>query len=291
MKILLVDVDSVIPNLALMKISAQHKNRGDDVYLNHCTHPDKVYFSCVFKKNKPNREWLEKLYPDSKIKIGGSGYDLNVKLNDEIEFLKPDYDLYPSTYSQGYTTRGCIRECPWCIVHKKEGIFKKHQHIQKFHDERFDTVMVMDNNWLADKEWFMDNTDYILDNNLKVIEHGMDIRLLDGEIASRLNELKFPTYMKFAFDQKEDESNVLNGIGLLEDAGINIRQKVMFYVLSGFNTSFEEDVYRCNLLKKCNTNAFVMPYRKDYKIKNLARWANRKWFYWGMSFDEYRKQR
>ena len=48
MRVLLVDVDSKIPNLALMKIGAWHKTQGDETGLVMCD-PDKVYISCVFK--------------------------------------------------------------------------------------------------------------------------------------------------------------------------------------------------------------------------------------------------
>jgi len=50
MKVLLVDVDSRIPNLALMKISAWHKSQGDETGF-AIENPDMVYISCVFKKN------------------------------------------------------------------------------------------------------------------------------------------------------------------------------------------------------------------------------------------------
>lgn len=289
MKILLIDVDSKIPNLALMKISNHHKDNGDEVYLNHCNTPDMVYISCVFKNNAPNMEWIRSIYPNAEINVGGPGVNYE-QLPHYIDMLKPDYDLYPSEYSQGYTTRGCIRNCPWCIVRKKEGKFYRKQHVKVFHDNKFDTIMIMDNNWLADKDWFFENTDYILENNLKVIEHGMDIRLMDPEIAGRLSELKFAKPMKFAFDQIKEKDAVLKGIEILKNAGINLRQHVMFYVLCGYNTTEKEDLYRCNLLKNEKVNAFVMPYKKTGFIKDLARWANRKWLYWGIDFEDYKNK-
>ena len=96
MKVLLIDVDSKIPNLALMKISAYHKSVGDTVGINNISSPDKVYASVIFKKNKHNVDGLRFLYPESEIVIGGSGYDLVIKLPEEIENIKPDYNLYPN---------------------------------------------------------------------------------------------------------------------------------------------------------------------------------------------------
>lgn len=287
MKVLLVDIDSKIPNLALMKISKYHKNIGDVVGFN-VSNPDRVYISCIFKKNREQAYGVSAMYPDSDIRFGGPGINYSV-LPSEIENCKPDYDLYPSKYSQGYTTRGCVRNCSWCIVKDKEGKYRRDKPVDYFHDSRFDTVMVMDNNWLADQEWFMSNTDYILEEGLRVIEHGMDIRLLTPEIAERLRELKWSKPMKFAYDQPGEREAVMEGIQTLKDAGVNVRQNVMFYVLAGYNTTPEEDLKRCNELKKWGTNAFVMPYQKTSFIKDLARWSNRKQLYWSMDFEEYHK--
>ena len=287
MNVLLIDIDSKIPNLALMKISAYHKQRGDEVDF-YMKDPDLIYVSCVFKKNREQALGLKQFYPNSKIIFGGSGINYNV-LDPEIEFIKPDYNLYPSSYSQGYTTRGCIKNCPFCIVHNKEGKLTRHQHIKEFYDDRFNKVMLMDNNILVDKEWFFEQSDFILENDLRIIEHGMDIHYVDKEVAERLSELKFDKTMHFAFDNMKDEKAVLKGIQLLKEAGINLKQKVQFYVLAGYNTTHKEDLYRCNLLKKEGTNAFVMPYHKDRFIRKLARWSNRKWLYWGCNFEEFVK--
>ena len=145
MKISLIDVDSKIPNLALMKISAYHKLKGDLVGFN-LSNPDKIYSSIIFKKNYGKS--LNGHLSDVPIVYGGSGYDLNVKLPDEIEFIKPDYDLYPSEYSQGFTSRGCNRNCYFCLVPKKEGCFKVNQHPKEFYDPKFKDIMLMDNNIL-----------------------------------------------------------------------------------------------------------------------------------------------
>jgi len=112
MRVLLLDIDSKIPNLALMKISAYHKALGDDVSFYNTDNPDMVYASIIFKSNRTIANSLKFYYPDAKINIGGSGFSLCSHLPDEIERLKPDYDLYPEIdYSLGYTTRGCNRNC------------------------------------------------------------------------------------------------------------------------------------------------------------------------------------
>ena len=149
--ILLIGVDGKIPNLALMQISAYHKSKGHEVSLNTPNDPDIVYISCIFKKNKSSAIGISRYYPNAEINIGGSGVSYNW-LPDEMQKIKPDYDLYSSTYSMGFTTRGCIRNCPFCIVSEKEGKYRRWQEIKEFHDDRFDTVELLDNNWYADKD-------------------------------------------------------------------------------------------------------------------------------------------
>ena len=68
--ILLIDVDSKIPNLALMKISTVYKNMGYKVGFN-VSDPEYIYASCVFKKNKHKLDGLEYLYPNAIIDNGG----------------------------------------------------------------------------------------------------------------------------------------------------------------------------------------------------------------------------
>ena len=268
-----------------MQISSYYKSKGHDVGFD-IVNPDKVYISCIYRKNAL-KALIESWSYDCDVEIGGTGVNYK-QLPIEIQKIKPDYDLYPSEHSLGFTTKGCIRNCPWCIVRKKEGYFKRHQHVKEFYDTKFDTVELLDNNILADKKWFFNNTDFLVNNKLKLIENGMDIRLIDVDIIQRLKELKCDTF-HFAFDSMTDEKSVIDGIKLLKLNGINIRGKVFFYVLIGFNTTFEEDLYRIKLLRKLNTNAYAMPYNqiKTPLISDLIRYCNRKWIYWSCEPEEY----
>lgn len=69
MEVCLIDVDSKIPNLALMKASTWHKQKGDTVKLGYSPlldHPDICYVSKMFNFT-PEPEYL----PDCKIYRGG----------------------------------------------------------------------------------------------------------------------------------------------------------------------------------------------------------------------------
>lgn len=286
-RILLVDADSKIPNLALMKISAWHRAQGDEV--GFCIeNPDKVYISCVFTKNASQARGISRLYPGAEIDIGGSGINLVKQLPVDIDNIKPDYDLYPSEYSQGFTTRGCVRKCKFCIVPAKEGSLHPVQHPSAFHDDRFNTCMLMDNNLFGAKnDWVKSVLMWFHDGGIKMLDHGFDARLLTEEYAGLLKDIKHPKGVRFAWDNRKDESAVINAIKLMRDAGFKKTRDISFYVLAGYDTGFEDALYRCNRLKEMGVNAFVMPYHKrDRRINRLANWANRRWAYWSGPFQE-----
>ena len=77
----LIDIDSHsnFPNLALMKLSAWHKEQGDKVFLLKAddvllgnslfTSWDKLYAACIFDWNRPTAVKLA----DMGVEVGGSG--------------------------------------------------------------------------------------------------------------------------------------------------------------------------------------------------------------------------
>jgi radical SAM superfamily enzyme YgiQ (UPF0313 family) len=230
----------------------------------------------------------------SKIFIGGSGYDLKSKLPDDIEELVPDYERFRMDKSIIFTQRGCIRNCDFCIVRKKEGIFKdipeKVWHKQIKHKN----VIVWDNNFLASKEW-KKKLRYFQKYKFKVcFNQGLDIRLVTKENAKELYRTKcfclnFKTKgLYFAIDSPKILEQADRGINLLIEAGFKLQQ-LMFYVLVGFDTTLEEDLERIEYIIRKGCKPFVMIYnhRKDiFELIKLAKWCNRR-YYKICSFNEF----
>ena len=159
------------------------------------------------------------------------------------------------------------------------------QHIKEFHDFRFKSCKLLDNNILVDRDWFFENTNWAIENKVQLsITQGMDIRLLTDEIAEQLHRIKFVDgQMFFAWDKLELESVVKSGIEILRDHGINTKRNVNFFVLCGFHKPGEnpepfcKDVYRCNKLLEFGAIPYVMPYEGGTPlIRALARWSNRR---------------
>lgn len=291
-KTLLIDVDSVIPNLALMHISTWKKQEGNEVGFS-IPDPDEVYASVVFRKNRHLVDGLKFYYPNARIDVGGSGIDLNKNLPDNVNLLMPDYSLYPDCdYDLGFTTRGCCRNCYFCIVPKKEGRFRINQHPSEFHDPRHKKIVLMDNNILFDKSWFYEVTDWIMANNMRVdFNQGLDIRLMDKDIAKRLAELKPIDSWHFAFDSTDYQDQVIKGISMLNNAGVDVRHRINWYVYLHNDDQYEDALERCNLLRKLNALPYIMINRdsvRTQRMTDLKRWTRPQIFF-SIPFEQYNK--
>ena len=108
MNIGIVDVDGHhFPNFALMRASAYHKARGDQVeWATPFNQYDKVLASKVFTFT-PDFNYLT-LQADI-IEKGGTGYDIKKQLSCEIESsVLMDYSIYPQyNFSLQFFSRGC----------------------------------------------------------------------------------------------------------------------------------------------------------------------------------------
>ncbi|MBA7598392.1 hypothetical protein ES703_05407 [subsurface metagenome] len=260
MKVLLMDLDVIkqrrpFPNLALMKLSAHHKAKGDEVYLNFpLQQPDISYASCVFTWHS---KWKAKV-PDGAT-LGGSGIDLKAELPPEVEHIMPDYSLYPDVdFSMGFTSRGCFRKCPWCIVSEKEGALKPWASIYEFWDRRHRRIVLLDNNLLAAPNWRRTMEDLIAEDLEVDFNQGLDIRLVNEENITFLRLVK-AKQLRFAFDEMVYEKALRKGIELLLANGLGSR-KLSFYFLHGFS---EDDmcVERLKILASYNVEVYPMAYR------------------------------
>ena len=267
MKVLLMDLDIIkqrrpFPNLALLKLSAYHKARGDEVYLNFpLEHPDITYASCVFTWNEKG----EVTVPEGGI-LGGSGFDLKAELPPEVEHIMPDYSLYPRVAppwedsSIGFTSRGCIRRCPWCVVPEKEpGGIKPWARIYEFWDRRHKKIILLDNNLLAAPNWRQTMEDLLAEGLEIDFNQGLDIRLLSEENIEYLKRVKAKE-LRFAFDDIAYEKALREGIKLLLDNGLGSR-KLSFYFLYGFPVIEQECVERVKILASYNVEVYPMAYK------------------------------
>ena len=278
MKILLINIDSKIPNWALKKIEKYHRDKSDEIIWNNPLFRDivdKVYVSCVFKKNKPQTaEW------ENRAEIGGSGHFLEKNLSPEIEAVKPRINL-------GFTTRGCIRHCDFCIVPKKEGEIRVVGDLLDLWDGKSRDIIILDNNILALPWHFRLVCKQARENKLRLdFNQGLDHRLLTHDIVSELKTIRHNDF-RFAFDRLSYLPTVERAINLLQDAKIN---RCTWYVLVGYDTTYQEDLKRVKYLKIRGQNAFIQRYETCYAEKKyivLAQWVNQHHIFQKMTFKQF----
>lgn len=308
MKIGLIDVDSHnFPNLALMKLSAYHKARGDTVeWWWGWGHYDIVYMSKVFSDTYTP----DKFTPANadKVSRGGSGYaiktvggveiydpNLDKPLEFEVEHMMPDYSLYPELTrdtAYGRLTVGCPKQCSWCHVCAMQGtVSRKVADLSEFWDGQ-KNIVLMDPNILAcpDREQLLEqliHSKAYIDFN-----QGLDIQRMDADVVELLNRCKVKAY-HFAWDDpRVDLTDQFAKVG--DMLKIKNRPSRMVYVMVNYGDSTIDDALeRIYILRSLNFDPYVMIYDKPNAPKvyrDLQRWCNNKIIFGAeMDFEKYRR--
>lgn len=293
MKVGLIAVDSNYPNLALMKISQYHKNKGDTVeWVSPMFEYDRVYMAKVFT-------FTDDYYPlinTEEVFKGGTGYDIHSNLPKEIEHVMPDYSLYSQIDNKtayGFLTRGCPNKCKWCIVPKKEGKITPYMDIEEIAVNGRKNIILMDNNVLA-SDYGLQQIEKIISMGVRVdFNQGLDARLVTEDIAKLLAKVKWLKHIRFGCDTPGQIAECDRAATLLDKYGY--KKEYFFYciLLNDFKESFE----RVNYWKKKGKRyiPYCQPYRdldkKEQIIpqwqKDMARWVNRRELYKSMDFKDY----
>jgi hypothetical protein len=278
MKVGLWSDDHNFPNLVNMKLSAYHKANGDKVeWLNHMDHYDIVYCSKVFDFTQ-DAEDNAVIYADKVIR-GGTGYhDYETVLTPEIEHICPDYSLYPQ-YDQAYCylTRGCPRNCPFCIVSRKEG----RKSIQTADLEEAwrgqHEIKLLDPNLLACKDHERILRQLAESNAWIDITQGFDIRFVTPDNMPLINALKIRS-IHFAWDNPRDDLTEQFRL-FTKNTSMSKHRKPSVYILTNYWSTHEEDIYRIYRLRELGYDPYVMIYNKSIapaKTRLLQRWVNNK---------------
>lgn len=295
MKIGLFDVDSTIPNLALMKISSYHKSLGHDVEFAmplQFGDYDKIYASKVFNFKHENDAYLR--FNDANFIIGGTGVDVASKLPLEVEECIPDYSLYGIDYNIGFASRGCRRNCEFCVVPKKEGKVHSVSSIKKLiTNPKGTNLMLLDNDFFGNPHWEDTAKELIKLGNKINISQGINVRSITDKQAQYLLKINYRDIhfnrksIHLAWDNIKDENLVLRGLERLMSHGI-LASHITVYVLIGFNSTPNEDMYRVEKLRKLKVSPFVMPFDKsDPYQRDFTRYVNNKAVFKSIPFEEY----
>lgn len=288
MNVALVDVDSHnFPNLVLMKVSAWFKRNGDDTFLlrpsdvlngqNMFENYDQFYGACVFSGHEEIVDALEKIGAT----VGGTGTKhYYIDLPYEVEHIMPDYSLYGITdTAYGFLTRGCPRQCPFCIVSSKEGPqSRKVADLSEWWAGQ-KIIKLLDPNILACPEH-----EYLLEQLAKSgawvdITQGLDARLLTERNMELINQMKIEK-IHFAWDNPKDVEITRKFRFFIENTTMSVKhRKPCVYILTNYWSSHKSDLDRIYWLRDNGFDPYVMVYNKNHAPREarwLQRWVNNK---------------
>ena len=301
--LLLIDADSVIPNVALMKLSSYYKSNNYNISLIRLEIPyypnrkkiyhiidtklyDKIYCSVIFDNS------IKYIEADRAI-FGGTGVSLSNNLPDEIEACDCDYSIYPdNNISYGFISRGCIRNCSFCKVPEKEGYIRQVNTIDNIVKHK--KVVFLDNNILA-----LPNCKDILKElvNKKIrcqFNAGLDIRLVDKDISFLLSQMNYMGEYTFAFDDIRYKDIILDKLLLLD---WRTPYKLRFFIYINPKQSLSSIVKRIELLRENKLLPYIMRdiscWDSDLNefYVDLASWCNQPNIFKKMDFKTFLDKR
>lgn len=327
------------PNLALLKISAYCKELGHNVRL-VCSYDElsdngqPIIFDCdydililskVFKFTKiPN--YISLMIKEHLVYYGGTGFfEINGPiLPDEVEHHFPDYSLYEEyiekatngdekqknrnwddylSYSIGFTTRGCIRHCGFCVNRLLNRVLVWSP-VSEFLDPKRKNIYLWDDNIMAAPPRIFSKVmdDLKKTNKPFQFRQGMDIRLMTPQKAQLLNEVKYHGDYIFAFDhyrmddpkEKKEVEQTIRGLKVWREY---CKKSTKLYVLVAYDSQDEKDIegtfFRIKILMEYGCLPYIMRFEEynSSRFKSLyiqlARWCNQPGFYKKMSFRQY----
>lgn len=327
------------PNLVLLKISGYCKHYGHSVRLIQTYNEivdnenlredsfDILVMSRVFKFTKIP-DIIYYLIKEHLLCYGGTGFfEVNgPELPRVVEHFMPDYSLYNDyiewktggdpqkkkrdfddylSYSIGFTTRGCIRHCGFCVNRELNRVLRWSPVAEFLENSRKAIYLWDDNIMAAPARVFRDvMNDLIATNKPFQFRQGMDIRLMTDEKAELLSRVKYHGDFIFAFDhyrldiakEKKEVEQTIRGLSVWRS---HCLKSTKLYVLVGYDGQGAEDIkgtfFRIKILMEYGCLPYIMRFEESYNAiplykdmyTQIARWCNQPSFFKKKSFREY----
>lgn len=339
----LLDHGTKHPNLVLLKISGFCKNitlenggkhdvrlicnyseLQDGILLDQIDY-DVIAISKVFKfTNLP--ETVQRLIDEHFAYYGGTGFfEINGPvLPSEIEHQMPDYHLYDEyieiqtggdeakkkrnwddylNYSIGFTTRGCIRHCGFCVNRLLNRV-EAWSPVSEFLAPERPNIYLWDDNIMAAPPAVFRSVMESLQATGKPFQfrQGMDIRLMTDSKAELLSRVKYHGDYIFAFDhyrmddpkEKKEVEQTIRGLQIWRN---HTKKSTKLYVLVAYDGLDEKDIegtfFRIKILMEFGCLPYIMRYEAYHQSRfkslyiQIARWCNQPSFFKKKSFRQY----
>ena len=246
-------------------------------------------------------------------------YVVSLKVEEDSKVFLKKYNIYPDAdflnasrtkhkkkykdyldYSIGFLTRGCIRQCPFCVNKGERGIHP-YSNLEDFVDKSRPFIYLWDDNFLCYKNW-KELLQKLIDTGKPFqFRQGLDERVIDEERAKMLSKAHYHGDFIFAFDQWKDCDLIVRKLRIWKTYCPSKTTK--FYLFCGYeltadnDTKIFEDVYylfrRIQILMSFGCLGYVMRHAdyQNHRLGNIytqiARWCNQPQFYKKMSFEEF----
>ncbi len=302
MRVLLLQLDGKLPNIALMRISAHHCERGDTVEFRRAFSQasvqiglfdnfDKVYASTIFTRTRHIAVALKQARPDAV--IGGTGWDMTRTVESlGITTLEQDYSIYPEyPHSIGFSQRGCRLKCGFCVVPKIEGKVRTEQTIRHIWrgEPHPRNVLLLDNDFFGQADW-SERIAEMRDGGYRVsFNQGINVRTLDHRQAHALSTVRYSDddfkkrQIYAAWDNLKDGKRLFFGLRALRRW---IKpDDIVVYMLIGYwpgETHADREIRRWKL-RNFGCRPFPMAYidekttaAKSAELRGFQRWVIRR---------------
>jgi hypothetical protein len=287
MRILLLQLDGKLPNIALMRIAAHH--HADQIVLRRGGERrlwdqdwDRVYASAIFEKTRPAIARVLREYPQAI--IGGTGFDQRVNLEQYgITTKRQNYSIYPDFLSSiGFTQRGCRLKCPFCCVPQKEGAIREEQTVWELWrgDPWPRQLHLLDNDFFGQPHW-RERIAEIREGGFKVsFNQGINARCLSDEAAEAIASVDYRDDSMLvkriytAWDNRADERRLFEGLARLIKYGVK-PDYLMVYMLCGYwpGETQQDREYRRAKLRDFGVRPYPMPYVRTPELLGFQRWV------------------
>ncbi|WP_416355594.1 hypothetical protein ACLNGM_15250 [Aureimonas phyllosphaerae] len=303
----LTQIDGKLPNLALARLGAWHRQQGHEVHFSRSATRDVfepkrydfAYGSSIFAFSKEKVERFAANFPEAA--IGGTGVDPDGERT--VEKIAPgvtdlaDFTFWPDfNASLGYTQRGCRLKCRFCVVPKKEGANRS---VGTLHDiwrgnGRPKHIHLLDNDFFG-QPWWRERIEEARTGGFKLsFSQGINVRMVTDEVAEALASVDFrdasfgKRRLYVAWDNLKDEGVFMRGVDTLERAGIRPTQ-LMAYMLIGYDRkeTWERIFHRFDAMVARGIDPYPMPFDQTSRPhKRFQRWVVTR-AYRNVPFDRY----
>ena len=204
------------------------------------------------------------------------------------------------SFPMTWTSRGCIRNCPWCIVPTIEG------RVMNEYDDLHYAPLILDNNFLACSDAHIERVLKMWSGRKVDWNQGLDARLYTPAFRALVQKHQVkPTTWRFAYDSGGVGRHVQRAVEDLSHQGIN-KGRIRVCLLFCFNESEDEAISRAKEIIGWGGSPYPMAYRpldwptRDYyvapgwsrqRLVDFRRFYSRPWFWASMDFADYKPRK